>query len=368
MNWMGGNLSRHRRGKTWKEDMARQKEYFARARCRQRDGVASIRVPLTAANFIPNYASPSEAATSPEGAAFPPSTRISNSSCTANVRNSTSLDDPSQGLQADVTERPLRAPLGKNQRPLMLDVSSEDDSIRSPEPETQRRACFRKSASARDELLKNSVPEPTRKKEKSTHFERTFERRKQPRASTDHHKRASIFDRPTEIRRRKANQDTSSSLHGSLRIRVGSQDYRWSAARNSIGNPTLGDYPAISSIVPGGTTRQTHSRSVSTASYITSETFTGISPPSSDLPWSSPCVRRATRHQELYNSPKAIVRADSAELQRPRSECACGAVTKSSSSLSEIESTDSIAVQVGGGEVMPETEADEERIWRQWLG
>lgn len=53
MNWNEGSLSRHTRGKGWKEDDARQKEHFAKARAR------SKAAPPTSVSgepsFVPSY-------------------------------------------------------------------------------------------------------------------------------------------------------------------------------------------------------------------------------------------------------------------------------------------------------------------------
>ncbi|KND88323.1 hypothetical protein TOPH_06990 [Tolypocladium ophioglossoides CBS 100239] len=53
MNWNEGSLSRHARGKGWKEDDARQKEHFAKARARLQ-GAPPASVPGEP-RFIPSY-------------------------------------------------------------------------------------------------------------------------------------------------------------------------------------------------------------------------------------------------------------------------------------------------------------------------
>ncbi|POR36991.1 Uncharacterized protein TPAR_02811 [Tolypocladium paradoxum] len=53
MNWNEGSLSRHARGKGWKEDDARQKEHFAKARARPQ-GAPPASVPGEP-SFVPSY-------------------------------------------------------------------------------------------------------------------------------------------------------------------------------------------------------------------------------------------------------------------------------------------------------------------------
>lgn len=55
MNWNGGSLARHARGRKWnKEDATRQKEHFANARVRHLRQHSSS-APLAASKFIPSY-------------------------------------------------------------------------------------------------------------------------------------------------------------------------------------------------------------------------------------------------------------------------------------------------------------------------
>ncbi|KAL7949415.1 hypothetical protein V8C42DRAFT_211724 [Trichoderma barbatum] len=359
MNWMGGNLSRHRRGKGWKEDMARQKEYFARARSRQREGVSSSPVPLSAANFIPNYTSPLETITSLAGTGVPSSTLISEPICAAG-EVSESLRNPPRGLQMDVTE--LSFPVSPSQ----LDQSPEDHSIGASDLETGCQTRSRKSDSAGIQLPKISVREPIWKNAYTASFRYTSEQQRPLGTATGNRKMPSGFDRQEDIRKRKVRQAMPSPTPRSVRIRIGSQDYRWSEARNSIGDLTHGDLSAIQSTVSEETKNITLPSRLDNASYMTDMTFTRFSPSSSDLPLSSPCRDRASRRRELHNSTRQMGGAALAELQRPKLDCTCGAVTKPPSSTSDFESTDSIAVQVSDG--VPEAEADEEQIWRQWLG
>ncbi|KAL6702301.1 hypothetical protein J3F84DRAFT_392450 [Trichoderma pleuroticola] len=324
MNWMGGNLSRHRRGKGWKEETARQKEYFAKARSRQREGAKSSPVPLSAANFIPNYAPRPQATTSLGEAAFPSSMPTSKPTGAADEAPR-GLNDLLEPLRQDVTQLPLFA-------------SSENHPM---------------GASNQG----NELKEPTRKVVERPSLSRHI-LDQQHRTFGAHQKSRSKFDRQRDVRERRVIQNTPSSPR-SMRIRIG----------NSIGNPTFGDRSAAESTEPARTMRTTRPGGVNIASCSTGEVFTGFSPPStsSDVLLSSPCRKRAARRKNVYNSPKKIVGAPSAEFQRPLLDCACGSA-KRPSSMSEIESTGSIAVQVGDVEITPEDETDEERAWRQWLG
>ncbi|KAM0261853.1 hypothetical protein ACHAQJ_002056 [Trichoderma viride] len=113
MNWVGGSLSRHRRGKGWKEDMAHQEEYFAKARTRQHDQMKTSPAILSAANFIPNYSALSEAAPS-EATGITSALRTAFSlpvlftqPLDAADEASANLDAPPKDTQRDVAEMPL---------------------------------------------------------------------------------------------------------------------------------------------------------------------------------------------------------------------------------------------------------------------
>ncbi|KAK4068811.1 uncharacterized protein Triagg1_7171 [Trichoderma aggressivum f. europaeum] len=376
MNWMGGNLSRHRRGKGWKEEMARQKEYFAKARSRQREGAKSSPVPLSAANFIPNYAPP-EATTSLGEVAFPSFMPISKPTGAADEA-SRSLDDPSKPWRADVTELPLLASSGERGESPAPDPSLENHPMGASNLGNERRRTLQQGGFAKVKLPKLSAKEPTRQiLERPSLSRHILDQQHKPFGG--HHKLRSKFDRQRDVRERKVIQNTPCLSPRSVRIRIGSQDFRWSETRKSIqdtiqktiGNPTFGDGSADQSIVPEAeqTRHTTRPGGANDASYITGESFTGFSPPStsSDVLLSSPCRNRAARRKNVCNSPKKIVGAPSAEFQRPLLDCACGGAKKPSS-MSEIESTGSIAVQVGDVEITPEGETEDERLWRQWLG
>ncbi|KAL7959486.1 hypothetical protein V8C34DRAFT_279790 [Trichoderma compactum] len=371
MNWMGGNLSRHRRGKGRKEEMARQKEYFAKARSRQREGAKTSTVPLSAANFIPNYAPPPEATTSLGEAAFPSFMPLSKPAGAADEA-SRSLDDPLKPLRGDVTELPSLASPGERCVFPVPDQSLGNRPMSASNQGNGRRRTLQQGDFAKVKLPKLSMKEPTRQILERPSLSRHL-LDQQHKTLGGHHKVRSKFDRQRDVRERKIIQNTPSpSLKGSMRICIGSQDYRWSETRNSMGNPTFGHRSAAQSIVPEQTTHTTQPGGASIASYITGESFTGFSPPStsSDLLLSSPCRKRAARRKTLYNSPKKIVGAPSAGFQRPLLDYAAGAAKMplQRPSMSEIESTGSIAVQIGDVEIAPEGETDEERVWRQWLG
>ncbi|PKK47001.1 hypothetical protein CI102_7816 [Trichoderma harzianum] len=377
MNWMGGNLSRHRRGKGWKEEMARQKEYFAKARSRQREGAKSSPVPLSAANFIPNYAPPPQATASLGEATFPSSMPISEPTGAADEA-SRSLNNPLRPLRGDVTELPLIASSGETGGFTVPDQSLENHPMGASNQRTERRKTFQEGDVAKVKLPKLSVKEPTRQ---------IFERPPLSRHILDQQHRTSVarrefrskFDKQRGVRERRVTQNTPPPSLRSVRISIGSRDFRWSEERNSIqnaipdaiGNPTFGDHSEAQSIGPEAeqTTHTTRLGGANIASYITGESFTGCSLPStsSDLLLSSPCRDRAARRQNMYNSPKKIVGAPSAEFEHPLLDYAYGAAKKPSST-SETESTGSVAVQIGDFEITPEGETDEERVWRQWLG
>ncbi|KAL7796036.1 hypothetical protein V8C37DRAFT_372896 [Trichoderma ceciliae] len=368
MNWMGGNLSRHRRGRGWKEDTARQKEYFARARTRQRERMKPSPVALAAANFIPNYTPPLEATTSPARADSSLSMLFSQPLCAANEAPA-NLEVPSKGMQRGVAELPLFVPPSQKDVSTMLNNQSVDDHvIGAPDLEAERRRRLRNMDGAVNELPKKpSVREFTRRRKHSTIFRHISEQRQQLGTSTGYHVMPSMVGRQRGKRKSKMSQIPSSPSPRSVRIRIGSQDYRWSEAKNSIRIPTHGDCSSNGSAEEIG--REAHSRNADDASYITNETFTGSpSSSSSSLPWSSPCNNRLSRRRGISHSTGEVVRGASVECQRQAPTCACGSLLKSLSPKSETESTVSMIVEVSDGEGMPEIELDEERAWRQWLG
>ncbi|KKO96952.1 hypothetical protein THAR02_10947 [Trichoderma harzianum] len=357
--------------------MARQKEYFAKARSRQREGAKSSPVPLSAAHFIPNYAPPPQATASLGEVTFPSSMPISEPTGAADEA-SRSLNNPKRPLRRDVAELPLIASSGETGGFPVLDQSLEHHPMGASNQRTVRRKTFQQGDFAKAKLPKLSVKEPTRQI-----FERSPISRHildpQHRTSAARRECRSKLDKQRGVRERRVTKNTPSPSPRQVRIRIGSRDYGWSQTRNSIqdpipdciGNLTFGDHSEAQSIGPEAeqTTHTTRLEGANIASYITGESFTGCSPPStsSDLLLSSRCRDRAARRQNVYNSPKKIVGTPPAEFERPLLDSACGAAKKPLST-SETESTGSVAVQVGDFESTPEGETEEERVWRQWLG
>ncbi|PTB68526.1 hypothetical protein BBK36DRAFT_1113110 [Trichoderma citrinoviride] len=374
MNWMGGNLSRHRRGKGWKEEMARQKEYFAKARSRQREQTASRSpVPLSAANFIPNYTSPSknptaglhEAKASPSSALSP--SALGGKPLSAAAEVSTGLGDETKSLPRDVPRLPIAYPLAEDDRPSLSDQAVRDRSIGAYGPEAGFRRLLNRIDSAETRIPRLHL-QVGRERDYLTVFSHTSERQQQQGASSGHHKHSEV-GRQRDNRKRKLRQATPSPI--SIKIRVGSQDYRWSESRNSIGIPAYGECLQTQSAAPESPRSKIQSTDVTSASYLMEEVLTVSSSSSSHPTLSSPCKSRASRLVELHNSTSHTMGATPPGFQRPLPECACESAPESptlASLSSEIDSTDSIAVQASDDGIMPETETDEERIWRQWLG
>ncbi|TFB06852.1 hypothetical protein CCMA1212_001186 [Trichoderma ghanense] len=370
MNWMGGNLSRHRRGKGWKEEMARQKEYFAKARSRQRQQEQSRpSVTLSAADFVPNYTSPAKKPTaSLQGAEASPSSMLCDEPVPAAPEVLTSLGDWPKIPQRDVPKLPIAFPLGDNDRPPLSEQAGRDRSIGASGPEAGFRRLLRSIDSAGTEMPRRPALQSRREREYSTIFRHTSERQQRLGGSSGHRK-SSGGGRPRDNRKRKLRQATPSPR--SIRIRVGSRDYRWSKSRNSIETPAYyGQRSPTQITAPENPRSRMQSVDVNGTPHLIDEGLTGSSSSSSYPPLSSPCRSRASRLRELHNSTSHIIGPTSAEFERPLPDYDCGSAPKSPSSApsaSDIDSTDSTAVQASDDGHMPESEMDEERIWRQWL-
>ncbi|KAL6864077.1 hypothetical protein J3F83DRAFT_187498 [Trichoderma novae-zelandiae] len=366
MNWTGGNLSRHRRGKGWKEELARQKEYFAKARSRQREQKKSEPpFTLSAADFIPNYTYPPEPPTSLYGAEASPSPSVlCGKPVSAAAKVSTSLGARPTSLPRDVTELGI----GKIDGPLLSDQTVKDRSVGASDPEAGYRRLLRRIDSAETEMPRLPELEPARREPHLTILRHTSERQQQLGRLSGHHKPSGVV-RQRENRKWRLRQATPSPK--SIRIRVGSQDYRWSESRNSIGIPTYGQRSQTQSTASEETRRRMRSTDVTSPSHLIAEFLTGSSSSSSHPALSSPCRSRASRLREFRDSTGQAAGATPTQIQRPLPDGASGPAPKSpplAPSTSEVDSTDSIAVQASDDGLMPETETDEERIWRQWLG
>jgi hypothetical protein len=370
MNWMGGNLSRHRRGKGWKEDMAHQEEYFAKARTRQRDHMKSSPVILSAANFIPNHTALSEAAPS-EATTSAPRTSSSlpvlfSQPLDAADEASANLGDSLKDMQRDFTERPLPILPSQTNRLAMLNNqrSAEGHFISAPNPEAERRRLLREKTSTEVKLPKYSVPlkEPTQRREYPAVSRHISERQQQLRVSTGLREMPSIVSSQRGNRKRRMSQITASPSPRTLRIRVGSQNYRWSEAGNSIRSPTYSDCSSNGSAEETGCI----SKNVNNTSYVTNKSFTSFSSSISPLSLSSPGNYRLSRCRKFSDSAQQVERAASAGPQHPNPACTCGPPLKPPS-VSEVDSTDSMAVEVGDNEDTPKNGMDEARIWRVWL-
>ncbi|KAL7814448.1 hypothetical protein V8C26DRAFT_403837 [Trichoderma gracile] len=369
MNWMGGNLSRHRRGKGWKEEMARQKEYFAKARSRLRDQDKSRPpVTLSAADFVPNYTSPAERPTaSLHRAGDSPSAVLCDKPVPAAPEVLTSLEDRPRVLSWDVNETSITDPLAGHEILPPSDQAVSDRSIGVADPEAGFRRLLKRINSAGAEMPRRPVLQARREGGFSTNFRHTSERQKQPGVSLGHRK-PSEGGGKRENKKRKLRQATPSPR--SIRIRVGSQDYRWSKSRNSLESPAYGERSQTQTTAPKRPRQRMQSIDVNASSRVVDEGLAGSSSSSSHPTLSSPCRSRASRLRELHNSTSHVSRPTPAELEHSLPDYDCGSAPESPSSppsASEVDSTDSTAVQASDDGHMPDSEIDEERIWRQWL-
>ncbi|ETR98157.1 hypothetical protein M419DRAFT_89299 [Trichoderma reesei RUT C-30] len=369
MNWMGGNLSRHRRGKGWKEEMARQKEYFAKARSRLREqDKAQPPVTLSAADFVPNYVSPAKRPTaSLRRAGASPSSVLGGKPVPAAPEVLTSLEDRPKIQSRDVTKLPIAFPLGGNERPPLSDQAARYRSVGTSDPRAGFQGLLKRIDSSGTEMPRRPVLQLGRERGFSTNFRHTSEQQKQLGVDLDHRK-PSEGGRQRDNRKRKLRQATPSPR--SVRIRVGSQDYRWSKSRNLTESPAHAERLQTQSTAPERPRNRMQSIDVNHSSHLVDEGLTGSSSSSSHPTMSSPCRSRASRLRQFHNSTSHVRGRIPTELVNPPRDRGCESASNSPSSApspSEIDSMDSTAVQASDDGHMPESEVDEERIWRQWL-
>jgi hypothetical protein len=368
MNWVGGNLSRHRRGKGWKEDMANQEQYFAKARSWQRGQANPNPVTLSAANFIPNYSATSSAAARVAGSSshssLPVPLHIFDGS-----KPSANLATPSQIIHDDAAERPLHvvSPTQTSGSAVFNNQTAKDHLVGISGPEPERRRFLKEDDLMQSELPKLSMVKSARQRGHSTAARQTIgqQRRRQSENPTDHREIQANVGGQRSSRKRTQSQIAGPPVDATIRIRVGSRSYQWSEAENSIRDPTyISSSPSRSAdeiwriaSTPGN------------ISYVIGESLTGFSSSTmSPSPWFSTGNSRSAHRCLLSDPTKHINSAASV-----KSQCPMIAYTDALSqyvrppAMSAASSVSSMTVEVGTGQEFPNIGTDEEDIWRAWL-
>ncbi|KAH8171448.1 hypothetical protein LIA77_08215 [Sarocladium implicatum] len=212
MNWTEGTLARHSRRKGWNPVLARQKEYFAKARAGKKQTIP----PQSA--FVPSYiqqhtpqASSSSPFQSPAAPPFAPQTK----NCHSHV-STTSASNIRHGPEAQT--EPL------SRRPQVLLQDSTTTQIQD-----KRQKLLEQSDWTGINLPK--LPEVDFKRIRQAYSPRRS-RRTPLRAFSSRHKRSQVCSRT------RAN-DENAALHeakdaGSIRLRIGNHNLRWSQGEGSI--------------------------------------------------------------------------------------------------------------------------------------
>lgn len=374
MNRVGGNLSRHRRGKGWKEDLANQEQYFAKARSWQREQAKTNPVVLSAANFIPNYSAASNAtarmarSSSPSSLPVPLDTsRIS--------KFSANLANPLQNMQDDASQWPSRVvPPSQTSGPAVFNNQSTiDHPVDTSSPEADRRRLLKEEDFMQSKLPKLSMARPTQKRGHSTAARQVVGQQQQQRRQRQRQSANPTSYREIQPnvggqrgnRKRRLSQTTSPPVDTTIRIRVGSKSYQWSEARNSIRDPTYNS----SSPSPSADESRCITSTTGNTSYVIDESFRGLSPSTtSPSPWFSPETSRPAYRRKFSDPIEHLDRAGSA-----KSQCPMTAYTDALSlqarppAMNTTSSVSSMAVEVDNGQEYPKIGIDEEDIWRAWL-
>ncbi|EHK39528.1 hypothetical protein TRIATDRAFT_323077 [Trichoderma atroviride IMI 206040] len=368
MNWMGGNLARHRRGKGRKEDLANQKQYFAKARSWQREQAKTNPVVLSAANFIPNYFAASNAGSRVARSSSPPSLPVPLET-SGNRESSANLANPSQNMQDNAAQQPLRVvPLSQTSRSAVFNnQSTKDHLVDTSGPEADRRRLLKEEDFMQSKLPKPSMVKPTQKRGHSTAARQVVgqQRQRQSANPTSHREIQPKVGGQRGNRKRKLTKITSPPVDTTIRIRVGSKSYQWSEAGHSIRDPTYNS----SSPSPSADESRCIASTTGTTSYVIDESFTGLSSSTiSPSPWLSPGSSRPAYRRKFSDPIRHLDRAGSA-----KSQCPTTAYTDALSlqarppTMSAISSVSSMAVEVGNDQESPRIGIDEEDIWRAWL-
>lgn len=225
MNWTESALNRHSRRKGWNEDAARQKQYFAKARARFHQS-SIIKVPgAQTSHFIPSYIPQSSLGKDHQQNASKPHLKLKPTPIVTRshlLQLSSNSGTPPNG-QPIMASRPQ---LGKRNQDSLRDTEGSQEN-EPPDFEAKRRRLLEKSDWTGVEYQKSLITDyprqsqsNTRKKvihQPQTHLVRTISASRQQRS---HNHRQ--VDRPTDQ---------------SMRLRIGSQDLRWSRDSNSVRSP-----------------------------------------------------------------------------------------------------------------------------------
>ncbi|PON28154.1 hypothetical protein TGAM01_v202648 [Trichoderma gamsii] len=365
MNWVGGNLSRHRRGKGRKEDLANQEQYFAKARSWQREQAKTSPVVLSAANFIPNYFVASNAAARVARSSSPSALPVP---LGTSEEASANLASPSQSMQHDAAKRPssVVTPSQTSGPAVFNNHSTKDHLVGTSGLEAERRRLLKEEDFMQSKLPKVSIVKPAQKRGYSTAARQVVGQRQRQSANPASHReiQPSVGDQ-RGIRKRRLSQMIPPPVDTTIRIRVGSKSYQWSEAGNSIRDPTYNSSSPSSSADESRCIAST----MDNTSYVIDEFIPGLSSSTmSPLPCFSPENNRPAYRRKFYDLTEHFDRAGPA-----KSQCLMTTYTDALSpharppATSATSSVSSMAVEVGNGRESAKIGMNEEDVWRAWL-
>ncbi|KAF7538016.1 hypothetical protein G7Z17_g12718 [Cylindrodendrum hubeiense] len=225
MNWTEGALARHSRRKGWDKDAARQKQYFAKARARKHEE-ASKRSPR-ASSFIPDYIPRSPQARDQQHVSSPARQR----KITPRKRLLISQRDACRDTVASVSGESVSSGLEHMVGLLHASEPPRNQGNSSIDLESKRRKL----------LEKNDWTGVGFQKPILVDFSRQAAENRMPVPSE-------FESRPTKRQRIAEWPPRGGSLRGSdgkrldtgdqMKIRISSQDLRWSRTNNSVRSPT----------------------------------------------------------------------------------------------------------------------------------
>ncbi|KAF7557187.1 hypothetical protein G7046_g6109 [Stylonectria norvegica] len=356
MNWTEGALARHSRRKGWDKDAARQKEYFAKARARKAEGTTSK--DSRGASFVPDYIPRSQAPRIQPAGSSP----IRPKSKAARKRLIHRRKEPHEGTSS-ISGQSTSSRLGKRS------AEPRDDSGPS-----QRREPVDIDAKRRKLLEKTDWTGVNFQKPISVDFSWHKTQGRIPDARLHDtfvlHKNH-LEDEQTKRRLRRRDKEgvLDGGSGGQIRLRIGSQDLRWSRASNSVRSPTSHHDPLSTLEWKSHKAQQEGVSTTCTASNLSSSPSYSSRLHAARHPtsiWNSPNNEPQRKRQRTFEDPKYVVRSSPLVIHHPQP-------TRSNRlSLFNIRSPDSEAagstiVQTGASKDAFERITKDDVQWDSWL-
>ncbi|KAI9163032.1 hypothetical protein HJFPF1_04630 [Paramyrothecium foliicola] len=365
MNWTEGALARHSRRKGWNEEATRQKHYFAKARARLRQ--EHSQTPKDASSFIPNYI-PQHTTQDSQGVA---KSGLLQRTLTSRKRltQTHTFNEPQQVL--DDMGRPRQVGLSDRQE----DSVEDETMLRTSDPsdfDKKRQRLLERNDWTGVEFQKPIFVDFSWRSDQGD--SRAVQQRprghviqKAPSVSLGHKPFAQRLPSPQ-----------------SMRIRIGSHDFRWSGQSNSV-RSTAGLSGQPHTMAESRSASSNHSRTLSTPIFRTFDSAVGSSPNSAG---SSPAGHRRVKsqsrprnHTYSYALPhkrshmlpdtedtQLVALSTPPEIHHPQPRRGGWERILLRTRSPGSDATDSIHAQAGGSIGAAMSPKEENRRWREWLG